>query len=215
MANTNLCVAAVCMCARMCVCTRILNNYKLNTYFYYPYTKKIRPFYSESQIPYFQNFMSTKVKAIRYPDFNLPHAKVCLGTWAGWVLDSGRQKNLAVWDVLSWAGRIVSFCESSSNGERSALKQHTVEGLLQMPMDTGSQYWSWRGGASIPLAMSLGNREGNYEKFCLWPSTGAWQEGMAADGELYPMLVSLKCPVDRLQLLWLTHIYLTSKPKYP
>lgn len=58
----------------------------------------------------------------------------------------------------------LCFCESSSNGEQSTLKQHAVEQLLQMPMDIGSQFCSWRGGASIPLAMSLGNREGNYEK---------------------------------------------------
>lgn len=161
----------------MCVYTRILNNYKLDIYFITLTIKKIRPFYSESQIPYFQNFMSTKVKAIRYPDFNLPHAKVCLGIWADWVLDSGRQKNLAVWDVLSWAGRIVSFCESSSHGERSTLKQHTVEGLLQMPMDTGSRYWSWRGGASSPLAMSLGNREGNYEKSVCDQAQGIGRKG--------------------------------------
>lgn len=151
------------MCA--CVCVHAPWTITSWTHSFITLTlKKNRPFCSESQIPYFQFFMSTKVKALRYPDFNLPHAKVCLAIWAGWVLDSGRQKNLAVWDVLFWAGRIVSFCESSSNREWSTLEQHTVEGLLQMPMDIGSQTCSWRGGASVPLAMSLGNREGNYEK---------------------------------------------------
>lgn len=82
MANANMCVAAVCMCARVCVYTH-LEQLQAGHIFYYPYNKKNRPSYSESQIPYFQNFMSTKVKAIRYPDFNLPHAKVCLGIWAG------------------------------------------------------------------------------------------------------------------------------------